>query len=212
MKKIIFVLFVLVFFIETPAQFRYGIEAGINLATIKGNYPQKLSSTTGVLIGINGSYNFFDDLSIESGLYLSQKGVTRVLFNDIQGIETYTYLEVPLNLKYNLPITESGKTFIFAGLYGAKLLSAGVRPDNEGQSSSVNLGDMIPSWDYGINVGLGQSFNISSGMMNIKVKYSLGLATLDKSYNVIKYGEQFSSYGSKKLNNSVFAITVGYTF
>jgi hypothetical protein len=212
MKKIIFVLFVLVFFIETPAQFRYGIEAGINLATIKGNYPQKLSSTTGVLIGINGSYNFFDDLSIESGLYLSQKGVTRVLFNDIQGIETYTYLEVPLNLKYNLPITEPGKTFIFAGLYGAKLLSAGVRPDNEGQSSSVNLGDMIPSWDYGINVGLGQSFNISSGMMNIKVKYSLGLATLDKSYNVIKYGEQFSSYGSKKLNNSVFAITVGYTF
>jgi len=212
MKKIIFILFVIVFFIETPAQFRYGIEAGINIATIKGNYPQKLSSTTGILIGINGSYNFFDDLSIESGLYLSQKGVTRILFNDIQGIETYTYLEVPLNLKYNLPITEPGKTFIFGGLYGANLLSAGVRPDNEGQSSSVNLGDMIPSWDYGINIGLGQSFNISSGMMNIKIKYSLGLATLDKAYNVIKYGETFTSNGSSKLNNSVISVSFGYTY
>ena len=212
MKKIIFVLFVIVFFIETPAQFKYGIEAGLNFATIKGSYPQKLSNTTGILIGINGSYNFFDFLSIESGLYLSQKGVTRILFSDIQGIETYNYLEVPLNLKYDLPIVESGKTFVFAGAYGANLLSAGVRPDNEGQSSSVNIGDILPSWDYGLNFGLGQSFYISSGMMNIRVKYSLGLATLDKAYSVIKYGATFTSDGSNKLNNSVFAISLGYTF
>jgi len=212
MKKIIFVLFVIVFFIETPAQFKYGIEAGLNISTIKGNYPQKLSNTTGILIGINGSYSFFDFLSIESGLYLSQKGVTRILFSDIQGIETYNYLEVPLNLKYNLPIEEPGKTFVFAGVYGARLLSAGVRPDNEGQSSSVNLGDILPSWDYGINIGLGQSFYISSGMMHIKVKYSLGLTTLDKSYNVIKYGETFTSDGSNKLNNSVISVSLGYTF
>ena len=212
MKKIIFILFVIVFFIETPAQFKYGIDAGLNLATIKGNYPQKLSNTTGVLIGINGSYNFFDFLSIETGFYLSQKGVTRILFSDIQGIETYNYLEVPLNLKYNLPIAEQGKTFVFAGVYEARLLSAGVRPDNEGQSSSVNIGDILPSWDFGLNFGLGQSFYISSGMMSIRLKYSLGLTTLDKSYNVTKYGATFTSDGSNKLNNSVVSVSLGYTY
>jgi hypothetical protein len=212
MKNIIFVLFVIVFFIETPAQFKYGLEAGLNISTIKGNYPQKLSNTTGILIGINGGYNFFDFLSIEPGLYLSQKGVTRILFSDIQGIETYNYLEVPLNLNYNLPITEPGKTFVFAGVYEARLLSAGVRPDNQGQSSSVNIGDILPSWDFGLNFGLGQSFYISSGMMSIRVKYSLGLVTLDKSYNVIKYGETFTSNGSNKLNNSVVSVSFGYTY
>jgi len=108
-------LFVIVFFIETPAQFKYGIEAGLNISTIKGNYPQKLSNTTGILIGINGSYSFFDFLSIESGLYLSQKGVTRILFSDIQGIETYNYLEVPLNLKYNLPLKSQEKHLYLPG-------------------------------------------------------------------------------------------------
>src|SRR5664280_746110 len=134
MKKLIFVLFVIVFFIETPAQFKYGIEAGLNLSTIKGNYPQKLNSTTGILIGLNGNYSFFDFLSIESGLYLSQKGVTRILFSDIQGIETYNYLEIPLNLKYNLPIEEPGKTFVFAGVYGACLLYTSPSPRDRTRS------------------------------------------------------------------------------
>lgn len=212
MKKIIIVLFVISFFIETPAQIKYGIEAGLNISTIKGNYPHTLSSTTGILVGINADYYFLDFLSVEAGLYLSQKGVIRILFSDIQGIETYNYLEIPINIKYNLPIEEPGKTFIIAGVYGANLLSAGVRPDNEGQSSSVNLGDILPSWDYGINFGLGQSFNLNSGMMNIKVTYSLGLVTLDKSFKVIKYGETFSSDGSNKLNNSVIGISLGYTY
>ena len=69
MKKIIFVLFIISFFIETPAQFKYGIEAGLNISTIKGNYPQKLSNTTGILIGINGSYNFFDIILIIKRVY-----------------------------------------------------------------------------------------------------------------------------------------------
>lgn len=212
MKKIIFFLFIILTFIETPAQFKYGIEAGMNFATIKGNYPQKLSSTTGILIGVNAGYNLFDILQVESGLYLSQKGVTRILFTDIQGIETYNYLEIPINLKYDLPVPEPGKTFIFAGVYGAKLISAGVNPDNEGQSSAVNLGEILPATDYGLNFGIGQGFNVSSGMMNIKVEYSRGLSTLDKPYDVIKYGEHFTSDGSKKLNNSVVSVRVGYEF
>jgi hypothetical protein len=212
MRKIIFFLFIILTFIETPAQFKYGVEFGLNFATIKGDYPQKLSSTTGILFGVNAGYNIFDFLEIGSGLFLSQKGVTRILFTDVQGIETYNYLEIPLDIRYNLPIPEAGKTFIFAGVYGAKLLTSGVRPDNQGQSSAVNLGEIIPSGDFGLIFGIGQGFNISSGMMNIKLKYSLGLSTLDKPYDVIKYGERFTSDGSKKLDNSVICVSAGYTF
>ena len=151
-------------------------------------------------------------MEIETGLFLSQKGVTRILFTDVQGIETYNYLEIPLNLKYDLPIPETGKTFIFAGVYGARLLSASVNPDNQGQSSAVNLGEILLSGDYGLNFGIGQSFNVSSGMMNIQLKYSYGLTSLDKSYDVIKYGEHFTSDGGKKLNNSVVSVSFGYTY
>lgn len=212
MKKILFAIFLISLFIETPAQVKYGIEAGLNFATIKGNYPQKLSSTTGILIGVNAGYSLFDFLEIGTGLFLSQKGVTRILFTDVQGIETYNYLEIPLNMKIDLPIPESGKTFVIAGVYGARLISAGVNPNNQGQSSAVNLGEILPSGDYGLNFGIGQSFSISSGMLNIKVKYSLGLTSLDKSYDVIKYGEHFTSEGGKKLNNSVVSVSFGYTY
>jgi hypothetical protein len=212
MKKILLLILFISIFIETPAQINYGIEAGLNFATIKGNYPQKLSSTTGILIGINGGYSLFDFLEIGTGLFLSQKGVTRILFTDVQGIETYNYLEIPLNLKFNLPIPEAGKTFILAGVYGSRLLSASVNPDNQGQSSAVNLGEILPSADYGLNFGIGQSFSVSSGMLNIKVNYSYGLTSLDKSYDVIKYGEHFTSDGGKKLTNSVVCVSFGYTF
>jgi hypothetical protein len=37
-RKIIFFLFLISIFAETQTQFRYGIETGLNFATIKGNY------------------------------------------------------------------------------------------------------------------------------------------------------------------------------
>ena len=212
MKKTFLAIFVILLFSQAPAQFKYGIEFGFNISTIKGDDPRKISGTNGIVTGLDGQYELFDFLSIGSGLYFSQKGVTQSLYGTIQGIENYNYIEVPLNVFFTLPIPESGKTSVFAGAYIARLLSASVTPDNEGQSSAVNVDDMMRASDYGLNFGIRQGFNLSSGMLNLGIKYSIGLASLDIPYNVIKYGESFTSNGSKKLNNSVIAFTVGYTF
>jgi hypothetical protein len=212
MKIIFVVIFVIALFFQVPAQFKYGIEVGFNSSNVKGDDPRKINGTSGIVTGINGQYELLDFLSIGSGLYLSQKGVTQTLFNNIQGIGNYNYIEVPFNLFLTLPIPQSGKSSVFAGFYIARLLSASVTPNNEGQSSAINIDDMISANDYGINFGIRQGFNLSSGMFNIGIKYSLGLASLNKPYNVIKYGESFTSDGNKKFNNSVIAFTVGYTF
>jgi len=212
MKKIFLLLLVISFFTEMPAQFKFGIEAGVNISNIKGNDPSIIDGTSGFLTGINVGYDFLDFVSIESGLYLSQKGVQRTIFTNKHGVESYNYFELPVNLFYNLPIIEPGKTSVFAGVYAARLLSADITPNNEIQAISVNLEDMIPAFDYGLNFGIRQSFNVSSGLLNFKIKYSFGLKSLDKPYNVIKYGENIISDGSKKLYNSVVAITIGYTY
>jgi hypothetical protein len=212
MKKIFLVIFVIALFSQVQAQFKYGIEVGYNLSTVKGNDPRILSGTNGIITGLNGQYEFLDYLAVGTGFYFSQKGVTRSLFNSIQGIENYNYIEVPFNLFFTLPIPQPGKTTVFAGAYIARLLSASVLPDNEGQSSAVNIDDMMSASDYGLNFGISQGINVSTGMLNLGVKYSLGLSSIDKVYSVTKYGEPFSSDGSLKLHNSVFAFMVGYTF
>ena len=212
MKKILLVIFVLALFSEVPAQFKYGFEVGLNLSSTKGDDPRRISGTSGILFGINGQYEVLNFVSVGTGLYLSQKGVTRSLYNSIQGIENYNYIEIPLNLYITLPIPQSGKTSVLGGIYVSKLLSASVTPDNEGQSSAVNVDDMMPTSDFGLNFGIIQGFKLSSGLLNIGIKYSFGLTTLDKSYNIIKYGESFSSLGNKKFYNTDVALTVGYTF
>lgn len=212
MKKIFLVLLVISLFTEMPAQFKFGIEAGINISNIKGNDPSIIGGSSGFLTGINVGYDLLNFISVESGLYLSQKGMDRIIFTNLQGVEKYNYLEIPVNLFYNLPIPESGKTSVIAGVYAARLLSANITPDNQGQSSAVNLNEMIPAMDYGLNFGIRQSLNVSSGLLNFGIKYSFGLKSLDEQYNVIKYGEHIISDGSKKLYNSVIAITLGYTY
>jgi hypothetical protein len=212
MKKIFLFIFVILLFSEVPAQLKYGIEVGFNLSTIKGTDPRKISGTSGILTGFNGEYEFLDFLSVGTGLYLSQKGVTRSLYNTIQGVENYNYIEVPFNLFFTLPIPQSGKTSVYGGVYIARLIGASVTPGNEGQSSAVNVDDMMKLSDFGMNFGIRQGFKVSSGLLNIGIKYSLGLTSIDKSYSVIKYGESFTSDGSKKFNNSVISFTAGYTF
>jgi hypothetical protein len=212
MKKFFFIIFVIFIFNNLQAQIKYGIEAGLNASTIKGNDPGKLGGTSGLLLGINVSYDLFDYISVGSGLFLSQKGVNHYIYGTSVGTERYNYLEIPITLTYNLPIPEAGKTFVFAGGYAASLLNASVSPNNEGLSSDINIGEMFPKGDYGIIMGVGQSFSVSSGTLNFKIKYSLGMVSMDKTYNIFVYGEPLISDGSKKLNNSVISFTIGYTF
>lgn len=212
MKRIFLVLLVTSLFSELPAQINYGVEAGLNISNTKGKDPSVIGGSTGFLTGIKIGYGFRDFISVESGLYLSQKGMDRIIFPNISGVEKYNYLEFPVNLIYNLPIPESGKTSVLAGAYFAGLLSANITPDNEGQSSAVNINEMIPASDHGLNFGVRQSLNVSPGLLNLEFKYSFGLKSLDEPFNVIKYGEHITSDGSKKLYNSVIALTIGYTY
>jgi hypothetical protein len=195
-----------------PAQIKFGIEGGINISNVKGKDPSIIGGTSGFFTGVKAGYDLLDFIFIESGFYISQKGMGRILFSDIQGIEKFNYLEIPLNLFYILPIPESGKTSVFAGVYAARLISADITPDNSGQSSVVNLDEIIPINDYGLNFGIRQSLNVRSGLFNFGIKYSFGLKSLDQRYDVVKYGEHIISDGSKKLYNSVVAINVGYTY
>ena len=211
MKKIFLFIFVIALCSQTFSQFKYGIEAGLNLSNIKGDDPRKISGTSGIVTGINGQYELFNFLSVGTGLYYSQKGATRSLFNKIQGIENYNYIEVPFNVFYTIPIPQSGKTSVFAGFYAAHLLSASVTPDNEGQSSAVNIDDMMRTSDYGMNFGVRQGFNLSSGMINFGIKYSLGLASLDYK-DAKKYGELIPGSGNSKLYNSAITFTIGYSY
>jgi hypothetical protein len=212
MKKIFLFLLVISLFTIMPAQIKFGIEAGINISNVKGKDPSIIGGSSGFLTGVKAGYNLLDFISVESGLYLSQKGMDRIIFPDIQGVEKYNYLEVPVNLFFTLPIHDFGKTSLLAGFYAARLVSADIVPDNEGQSSAVSLNEIIPANDYGLNFGIRQSLNVSSGWLNFGIKYSFGLKSLDQPYDVIKYGERIISDGSKKLYNSVVAITVGYTY
>lgn len=160
----------------TMAQMSFGIKGGLNIADLKDleGLDSVESVTTESETGfIGGAYVNFPmgpfKLQVE-GLY-SLKGATsdNNLSNKITELKL-TYFEVPLLLKYELPMPAI-KPFIYGGGSMAFLMSAEER-DVIVNSDWIDIKEGMEDIDYGLVVGGGiQVFTIS-----LDVRYTHGLA------------------------------------
>jgi hypothetical protein len=129
MKKIIFLLIILIFVVRLHAQpFNFGISAGYNETGVYGTQgPTAFTNSSGFNAGVCGDYSW-KCLTAESGLYFTTKGynsytIVSTLYSDgsvnyfsAKGKVSLNYLEIPLNVLYNfrMPI---GKLFIGGGVF-----------------------------------------------------------------------------------------------
>ncbi len=210
--------------IQSFAQIRYGVKAGLNLATfginvvLKQNAQQETNPS--FHIGITVERSFSESFYLESGLLLSGKGGKLVITEQYTGF-TYTqtktdsplYLEAYSNALYKIDIGSS-KLLLFAGPYFGYGIAGTMKKKNEAFNVSPTLTVLLPpdeskdiqfgttagsdytSDDFGLNIGAGIELN----NIQFRLQYGLGLSNIAPPP------------GFPNIKNRVIGISIGYMF
>lgn len=186
---------------------KFGVRAGILSSGIRGEASNNLnnllsfskgaittSDHTGFYAGGYASIPVSDMISLEPGLYYSQKGYDIVGSIDIKGVGFLganakaklqsTYIDIPVLLKANVGGLQifAGPQFSYltkanlnttAGLLGFNLLN-----------SNMDATAQFNRWDAAVTGGVGYKF---SNGMNINASYDYGLSKLDANQNAKAY-------------------------
>jgi hypothetical protein len=185
----------------------FGIKAGVVNAGIKGEAANSLNelidyangaittnNRTGFFAGVNAAIPVATNISIEPGLYYSQKGYEMRGELNIKGAEfiganakaqlTSHYVDLPLLLKGDFNGFE-----IFAGPQVSYLTKADLRTTAGVLGFNVfnrkmDATEELNRWDAGIKAGVGYQFKNG---FNISAAYDHGLSKLDANKNFDAY-------------------------
>jgi hypothetical protein len=208
-------------FSEDPSKLKVGFFGGLNIPRLSGGNDNELSrdftSRSGIAYGLTASLKLSNSVSLRVDLMYSSEGGKR---NGIQALDassfnpqapagTYlyaiydnvsilNYAEIPVLLKYSMPLTTSSKFYINMGPYVGFLLNA----KQKTSGSSMIYGDraetvvLVPqaiSFDattdvtssinhlnLGIAAGVGISKSLKSGELFLDVRGAYGLKSIQK--------------------------------
>jgi hypothetical protein len=164
MKKLILLLFVVATVASTSFA-QISLKGGLNLANQsfeESGISIEPDSKIGFLLGVNYASKLSESLAIRPGIQLSTKGSKFNFGGTDKTTNTFTYIEVPLDLVFS-----SGDLSIHAGPYLGLLMSA--------KSEGEDIKEFIKSSDFGLNLGLGYNF----GKIGLGLNYGLGLANIN---------------------------------
>jgi hypothetical protein len=193
---------------STPS---FGIRAGLTSSSMKGDAVNNLqnlldftngavttSAHTGFFAGANASIPVSELVSIEPGLYYSQKGYEMKGELNLKGVEflganakaklTSQYIDLPVLLKLNLNGFQ-----VFAGpqvSYLAKAdlkTTAGVLGFNL-LNKTMDATDQFNRWDAAVTGGIGYQF---PNGFTISASYDHGLSKVDANQNMDSYNRSF---------------------
>jgi hypothetical protein len=200
-----FTLFSLVlgFFTISYGQINYAFKLGITQSKIEESIAstyQDMNFKTGIQIGFIADINLMKNLNLRPALQLTQKGYKAVEGN-VEGPfywnrnASITYLEIPVDFVYNLPISKTSKLFIgtgpvvsfglfgntdavIKGTDGAGQLhtqeSSGDQPFQKPGYKRIDLGaDFLTGMQFGRII---LTFNYNHGLLNI-LNYDQGIQT-----------------------------------
>jgi len=233
MKKIILTSLILCTAIAFSQKIKYGAKVGLNISSLRGNYPTEIDETKskiGFHIGGFAEYSINDKFSLQPELLISTQGGSSENIEYYGGGSYYesftqtpklTYLNLPLMLKYKV----LEKLNVEFGPQIGYLISAKSKWEyvdstdpSENETLVVDMlndgtyifGGTIFQYkskvnrlDFGIN--LGASYDITKKLF-VQARYNLGLSVLDKNSTA---GTNTNSWD---LKNSVFQISTGYRF
>lgn len=183
-------LFITTLLLSTQAysQMKFGVKGGMNYAKLTS-----VDDEDGILKGLLGPQAglvVYSDLEkaayFQTGLLYSVKGVKA----EEEGISMdlkYDFIELPLNVGYQIPVGSGFKISPFVGAYGGYALKGTMKLmgmsfdifDNE----FIEDGDEKPKRiDYGANAGLGVHFGKH---LILTGQYAYGLANLGDSESTV---------------------------
>lgn len=178
--------------------FKWGPEAGLNITNnwvdVKGAEGDFYDLKPGLKAGVAADYGFREHLSLQAGLYFSQKGAKM----SSKTSSTFNYLELPLHFTYKTG--QEGKGRFFAGIGPYAALGLGGRFKQPGKDATVTFGTGKKAdfqlMDFGGSISLGYELPIG---LFIRGQYSQGIYNISRSNSVL-------------YRNFCFGLSVGYYF
>jgi opacity protein-like surface antigen len=204
MKKILSVSLVMLLAVSVAFS-QFGIKGGINLGTLGGDDATQpgieKKNRLGLVGGISYKIGLIAGLSLQPEVMYIQKGVVGEGNMSYLG-QTYSvkttlkgdYLDIPLLLKFNLPIPMFSP-YIEGGVSYGILLSAKQKTETGGQSEETDIKDQVKKNDLSLIVGVGVELFI----LDINARYVIGQTKLYKE-------------GDAKVFNRGIILTAGLRF
>lgn len=203
---------------QTKATF--GVKAGLSSASVRGDAANNLqnlldftngkvttSGRTGFFAGVTANVPLGGAISVEPGIYYTQKGYQLNGELGIKGIEFLgasakatlqsDYIDIPVLLKADV----GGGLQLFAGPQISYLSSANLKTTAgllgfNVLNKSFDATSQFNRWDVGVTGGIG--FQFSNGL-NLNASYDYGLSKIDVNQNLSAY-------------NNAFKVGVGFNF
>lgn len=189
----------------------FGVKAGLSSAGIRGDAANNLkdlldftngrittANRTGFFAGGYATIPLSAQISVEPGLYYSQKGYALQGELGIKGVEFLganakatlqsDYIDIPVLLKADL-----GGFQVFAGPQFSYLSSAKLKTNASILginllNRTIDAKSQFNDWDMGVTAGVGYQFK---GGFNVSASYDYGLSHIDKNQNVNAYNNAF---------------------
>lgn len=181
---------------SASAQTSFGLRAGLNVSDLTGDNIDGSSPRLGFTGGGFVNVPITPSLSFQPEVIYSQKGVST---DSDQTDLNADYVEVPILLKYAVPVTETG---LMLGGYVGPALAFRVK-----ENSSANFANVpgLPTGDRDVfkstDIGAAFGLTVGAGPFAVDGRYTLGLQSATDD-----------SETSLDLRHGVFSVAGTYTF
>lgn len=213
MKKVLCVVVVCILTLGVQAQkLNYGVRLGVNMANLNGDKDSGWDDNKmrmGFHVGAAVDYELKNSMFLESGLYLTMKGMK---YEDSEEGERYeekcniTYLQLPVLFSYKYDLGNNdlklhGKIGPYFALGLASKIKMEYKDENGSEKATVKgFGDDddktgLKRGDAGLMFGVG----LSKGNYYVGLNYELGLTNI-------------SAYDGGKIHTRNFNVSLGYNF
>ena len=180
----------------------FNVKGGLNLSNFSGDIPDT-KVKPGFHIGIGTDFEFAPNISIQSGLFFSNKGAKIDGEIDLENYEILAaevtvnanYLQLPIHLAYKIDVMPGTKVVLHAGPYIAYGIAGKTKADVAGLSEKVDtFGDDgldLKPFDAGLGIGVGAEF----GKIILDLGWDMGLTNIGDSYADVKTQNAYLSVG-----------------
>ncbi len=193
MKKITgLIVFALLLGISSAAMAQIvGVKAGLNFANIafdEDDDMEGFENNMGYFAGITAEFPLGNALSLETGLFATQKGY-KMDFSEsdfsVTGSFNPIYLEVPLQAKlyFDLGVARlfaAAGPYVAYGLAGNSKFESSFGSESDSDSEKIEWGTEwgeVNPLDYGLMLGVGASF----GTLEVGLSYGYGMGNISNS-------------------------------
>lgn len=192
MKKLLTTVVVVLFAFGAYAQLGAGIKAGVNFAnqSFKSSLDVNSESKTGYHFGAFFTLNMSDNVALQPEILFSKQG-SELTFNSATSEVDYSYLTIPVLLKYNL----LGVFNLHVGPQFNILSSAKI--EDTANNAVTDIKEDLKSLDF--SVALGAGLNLPMGLTG-GLRYVIGVSDINDG-----------AYGTDtEVKNKLFQIYLGY--